>query len=257
MAPRRGNLSERPRTAASVGSTLSFIPADPVDRRLTIAGAVCGADGRVDITAYEDITQVWASEPPPDVHPDPMHPGVRRGEEVGPSLRVWDSCNYPSGKAKDGAGWVAVKLCPRGQRLKRFNIRTCGSWRLAFLLARLQRNLWENEDVAKHNVGHLMGSPLKGISPGKRLLRRRSSQEAASSKLPQKRLLRRASSAEGPGSPTKRLKREASAEDSAEKVAAKRLRRQKSGGGSPQKSRLNIIRERILARVKDGPTEGA
>lgn len=191
--------------------------------------------------------QHWADEPPPETHPDPMHPGVRKGEEASNGLRVWDSCNYPSGKAKDGAGWVAVKVSLRGNRLKRFNIRTCGSWRLAFLLARMQRDLWENEDLPPRSVAASVGSP--GCS--RRLLRRRSSAEAG--KSPGKRLLRRQSSLEG--SPTKRLRKQDSAEDSAEKATQRRLRRQKSGDAP--KSKLSSVLERIRARVKDAPSSEA
>merc|ERR1712039_266728 len=46
---------------------------------------------------------------------------------------------------KDGAGWAAVrpKTQHEGKAEKWFNIRICGSWRLAFLLARLQRAHWD------------------------------------------------------------------------------------------------------------------
>lgn len=241
-----------PRAAARAssgdsGTSLGFIPADPSDPRLKVAGAVCGADGRVDIEAYEDIMQCWASEPPPEHHPDPMHPGVRTGEEIPQGLRMWDDVRAggsAGGKTKAGAGWITVKLGPRGTRERRFNIRTCGSWRLAFLLARLQHSLWEIQDAPPRRVPvHLLSSPKKNSTP--------------------KRTLRRQASAEG--SSGKRLRRQSSVEDSAEKVA-RPLKRQKSAeGAAPSvkaeklwpgdapKSKLNNVISRILARVSEDP----
>jgi len=211
-------------SAANADAPLGFIPADPKDPRLTVEGAVCGADGRLDIEAYEDIMQCWASEPPPENHPDPTQPGVRAGEEVPKGLRVWDSqlaSSSSKGKSTTGAGWVAVKhseKAAKGAEAKRFNIRTCGSWRLAFLLARLQRALWAGEDLPAPTARQVM-------SP-KRIW--------------------------GRGTPSKRLRRQRSDEDSAEK-AGKRLRRQTSAELREQAkpgSKLSKVMDRIRARVQ-------
>lgn len=211
------------------GAPLGFIPEDPKDIRLTVSGAVCGADGKVDIEAYEDIMQCWAGEPPPKNHPDPIHPGVRPGEEVPKGLRVWQGGT--GGKAKDSAGWVAATEC--GGKTKRFNIRTCGSWRLAFLLARIQRAMWHAEsDLPPRDVPSVAMSPKK-ITPIKRLRRQSSAEDT-----PRKRKLQRRPSdaAQLGDSPTKR---------------AKLMRRPSDEGkmGRPM-SKLNNVLARIRARVQ-------
>jgi len=61
-------------------------------------------------------------------------------------LRIWDDVR--AGKEKnDGAGWIAARSPGGGDDKKRekwFNIKTCGSWRMAFLMARLQRQHWDS-----------------------------------------------------------------------------------------------------------------
>eukprot|EP00927_Polykrikos_kofoidii_P023098 TRINITY_DN2137_c0_g1_i2.p1 TRINITY_DN2137_c0_g1~~TRINITY_DN2137_c0_g1_i2.p1 ORF type:complete len:362 (-),score=68.04 TRINITY_DN2137_c0_g1_i2:310-1332(-) len=126
---------------------LGFIPADPEDARLTVNGAKVLEDGKIDISAYEDLMSCWAGEPSPGDHPHPEHPGVRANEPIPKGLRIWDDLRAGAEK-KDGAGWIAVRCSKRdGKKEKWFNIRTCGSWRLAFLLARLQRSLWERSSL--------------------------------------------------------------------------------------------------------------
>merc|ERR1711964_471137 len=139
------------------GEKVGFIPADPADPRLTVDGVVCDGAGKIDVSAYEDIMACWAGEPSPDNHPDPLHPGVRHGEQIPKGLRMWDDVRAGC-TTKDGAGWIAVKTSVRlGKKEKWFNLRTCGSWRLAFLLAKLQRALWERGDVPSQ-----MRAPIKG-----------------------------------------------------------------------------------------------
>lgn len=137
---------------------LGFIPADPADPRLRVDGAVLGADGKIDIEAYEDIMDCWKGEPSPQNHPNPLHPGVRIGEEIPKGLRMWDDVRAGA-TGKDGAGWVAVKTSVRfGKKEKWFNIRTCRSWRLAFLFARLQREIWERETLPSHSQAGVAAS---------------------------------------------------------------------------------------------------
>jgi len=248
----RAGLRASATSRAADVTCLGFIPADPKDPRLKVAGAVCGADGKVDIEAYEDIMQCWAGEPPPEAHPDPNHPGVRAGEGSPQGLHIWDDVR--AGKGGSSAGWVAAKdkQGPRGNMIKmnkRFNIRTCGSWRLAFLLARLQHHIWEHGDVPASRVPlHLIGSPAKG-SPSKRLLRRRSSAESQGASpgkaSPTKRLLRRQSSgshesAEKAGRPLKRQRSNENGTKSGEKLWP-------GAGGSSGK--LTSVLDRIRARV--------
>jgi len=264
----RAGLRASATSRASDVTCLGFIPADPKDPRLKVAGAVCGADGKVDIEAYEDIMQCWAGEPPPEAHPDSNHPGVRAGEGIPQGLHIWDDVR--AGKGGSSAGWVAAKdkPGPRGNVIKmnkRFNIRTCGSWRLAFLLARLQHHIWEHGDLPVSRVPlHLIGSPAKG-SPAKRLLRRRSSGESQGKSpgksSPTKRLIRRQSSG-SQGSPRKRLRRTTSdgKDESAEK-AGRPLKRQRSDengtksgeklwpGAGGSSGKLSSVLDRIRARV--------
>lgn len=133
------------------------LPDDPLDVRLTLEGAVVGKDGRINTAAYEDLHCWYAGEPSPDKHPLPEHPGVRRIEEVPKGLRIWDNTDISASvqtKKKPGAGWMVVvdmtkKNGRRQETQKWFNIQACGSWRLAFLLAKLQRDLWEHRGVAR------------------------------------------------------------------------------------------------------------
>jgi len=123
---------------------LGFIAADPVDKRLTVDGAIFMSDGsKLDIDAYADLMTAFANEPLPESHADSGHPGVRLGEHIPKGLRVWDDV-YAGASGKDGAGWIAALTSKRtGKKEKWFNIRSVGSWRMAFLLARLQREIWE------------------------------------------------------------------------------------------------------------------
>lgn len=146
--------------ANAAEEALGFIPADPADPRLRVDGAVCGADGKIDIEAYEDIMDCWKGEPSPQNHPNPLHPGVRNGEEIPKGLRMWDDVRAGN-TGKDGAGWVAVKTSVRfGKKEKWFNIRTCRSWRLAFLFARLQREIWERETLPSETLARLEAARL-------------------------------------------------------------------------------------------------
>ena len=81
-----------------------------------------------------------------------VFPGVRDGEEVPSGLKTWNDAEArksgKSGAMKNGAGWIAEYKSSKKQNQSRwFNVRTWGSWRLAFLLAKLQRQLWEASAV--------------------------------------------------------------------------------------------------------------
>jgi len=114
-----------------------------LDKSLTVSCAVLDKDGKIDINAYTHLRNHFAREPLPEQHPDPSKPGVRADEQVPKGLRLWDDV-YAGKEGFDGAGWMAAHSSKReGSRTKWFNIQTCGSWRLAFILARLQRSIWE------------------------------------------------------------------------------------------------------------------
>jgi len=120
------------------------LPADPQDRRLTLEGVVIDSEDKIDIVAYEDLMPAFANEPPPNLHPNPERPGVRANEKLPKGLRLWDDIRQGHTE-KDGAGWIAVRSASQHERKKEkwFNIRICGSWRMAFLLAKLQRAYWD------------------------------------------------------------------------------------------------------------------
>lgn len=145
-----GQITEEKQGGAEVVQ-LGFLPADPEDPRLRPEGAVCKEDGKLNVDAYADLHAAYKGEPEPEKHPDPAHPGVRKGELIPKGLRIWDDVSAGN-MTKDGAGWIAMySTRARGRPEKTekwFNIRTCGSWRLAFLLARLQRDLWERRGAA-------------------------------------------------------------------------------------------------------------
>lgn len=158
--------SDAPVAAAVAEQLLGRFPADPVDPRLTLEGAVFGPDGKLDIGSYEDLIPHYGGEVPPAQHPDPTHPGLRQGELLPKGLRCWDDLR--AGAATNaGAGWIAARSPGGGDDKKRekwFNIRTCGSWRMAFLLARLQRQHWDARATwlaAPEGAADVVRTPVK------------------------------------------------------------------------------------------------
>ncbi|CAL1150332.1 unnamed protein product [Cladocopium goreaui] len=98
----------------------------------TVEGAVVDARGRLKNLAYvEFITKFNAESRDRSQHPFPASPGLRAEECELSQLRCWED--------KKGAGWVA-----QGQgKSAWFSLSSWGSWRLALLLAKLQRDLWQ------------------------------------------------------------------------------------------------------------------
>lgn len=173
-AARLPEAEGEPQETPTEGSALGFLPADPKDPRLTLEGLKMRPDGRVDVNEYEDLKVHFVGEPSPDRHPDPEHPGVRDGEVVGKGMRIWDDLRAVSTDAnasevkKDGAGWIATfNLKNHPKREKWFNIRTCGSWRLAFLLASLQRRSWVAKGLAAKVGNGKKSSAKKDKDPNK------------------------------------------------------------------------------------------
>jgi len=144
--PKLANSAKQAVAAAKEDALLETrdaLPADPEDARLTLDGAVVDAKGKINVGAYEDLQSWYAGEPPPDKHPHPKYPGVQKNEEVLKGMRMWDDLRAGA-KDKDGAGWIAARSRKNEPKIEKwFNIRTTGSWRLAFLLARLQLQLWD------------------------------------------------------------------------------------------------------------------
>jgi len=131
--------------AETPASTSDILPLDPQDRRLTLEGIVLDGKGKIDISAYKDLMPAFKNEPPRNLHPHPDMPGVRANEQIPKGLRVWDDVQQGHND-RDGAGWIALlnKTATRQKREKWFNIRICGSWRMAFLMSVLQRAYWED-----------------------------------------------------------------------------------------------------------------
>jgi len=142
----------RPAPAAE-RSVLAFDPEHPL---FTIEGAVaaCDDNGKLIANLYK-FHEHFSGEPrDASAHGDPDHPGLRAGEAVPEGLKSWDHTSKlrPDGKSK-GGGWIASRPAPAQQGAKKapdtawFNINVWGSWRLAFLGARLQREIWLREQV--------------------------------------------------------------------------------------------------------------
>jgi hypothetical protein len=118
------------------------------DPRLQPPGAVFDEEnGRLKDSAYKDLVEEFARELPSDQHPDPYSPGLAADEFAPEGVRVWDDARGWE-KSRQGAGWIAVHVIRTDESQTRpvekwFNVSTWGSWRLAFLLARLQRRIWE------------------------------------------------------------------------------------------------------------------
>lgn len=123
-------------------STFKFA-ADPDDSRLTVEGAALDVDGKVALKQYSDLTQIYLTEPDREGQPDPAKPGVR--EEELDDVDTTDM--HPWSDAK-GAGWIVKRnVGGRIQQSRYVSARSLFSWRLAFLLARLQREVWKARDA--------------------------------------------------------------------------------------------------------------
>eukprot|EP00746_Dinoflagellata_sp_MGD_P010619 gnl/MRDRNA2_/MRDRNA2_121964_c0_seq1.p1 gnl/MRDRNA2_/MRDRNA2_121964_c0~~gnl/MRDRNA2_/MRDRNA2_121964_c0_seq1.p1 ORF type:complete len:519 (-),score=121.61 gnl/MRDRNA2_/MRDRNA2_121964_c0_seq1:16-1530(-) len=129
------------------------LPSDPHDPRLMLKGAICYRDGRLLLDAYSDLRYKFRAEPPAEEHPDPRRPGMQLWEDTDALLQdveVWNDghCCVANrhGDLKRAAGWIAhhpIEVTPSGDRVSKcFSTQTWGSWRLAFLLAKLQRDVW-------------------------------------------------------------------------------------------------------------------
>lgn len=122
-------------------------PPLPADPRLEPRGALVHAEGpeagRLVDGAYKVFVPWFEREGAAESHPHPHLPGLGADEVKLDGLKVWND----SGKERGGAGWIAVSpVVKAGQshhEEKWFNIDTWKSWRLAFVLARLQRKVWE------------------------------------------------------------------------------------------------------------------
>eukprot|EP00929_Paragymnodinium_shiwhaense_P002416 TRINITY_DN102658_c0_g1_i1.p1 TRINITY_DN102658_c0_g1~~TRINITY_DN102658_c0_g1_i1.p1 ORF type:complete len:535 (+),score=96.36 TRINITY_DN102658_c0_g1_i1:67-1671(+) len=132
------------------------------DPRLTVAGAVYNSQGDLDVSAYADLVDKFSD----DASSQPEDSGV---EDDGLLLRL-------SKQPKD-RGWVAKHPSRRVQwgyfDRKFFRTAKWKSWRLTFLLATLQREVWQTvPDCSRREDGG--AASARGSTPAGRSGRRRS-----------------------------------------------------------------------------------
>jgi len=117
---------------------------DPTGPLFSLDGAAVSDSGQLRKDAYLPFKEHFYGEAQDRKdHPDERFPGLRAAEVAErqqntsflAGLRMWCDAN--------GAGWIAFK--PGGKKTTWISMKTWGSWRLAYLLAKLQRDLWQRE----------------------------------------------------------------------------------------------------------------
>ena len=121
-------------------ASVAGFPAETDDPRMTVKGAIVVVDsgGKLDVKAYMSFRHLFADTVPRELVLS--KPGMKEDElEQTANLRWWSD--------PKGAGWIA-KGPNMGTRTRNkwFNAKKCGSWRFAFLLAKLQRDIWLSGD---------------------------------------------------------------------------------------------------------------
>mmetsp|Transcript_62381 Transcript_62381/g.115791 ORF Transcript_62381/g.115791 Transcript_62381/m.115791 type:complete len:299 (-) Transcript_62381:108-1004(-) len=115
----------------------------PDEKRNFAIGAELDEHGRLEYGKYKDLAKYFADDQDRSLHPDINLPGVNTSElesvrAMGATLCWWSDPR--------GNGWIArADKPPVGKRCPAqcwFTVATWGSWRLAFVLARLQREVW-------------------------------------------------------------------------------------------------------------------
>jgi len=116
--------------------------AGPEDPRFTHLGAVFCDDGKLDLSAYLELKDRFVEEDPEEVvHPDPRNPGLQADEVAGGErpafLRgIGSYCN------DRGAGWRCIMRVGPNMMRSYYSKWKWGSWRMAYMLARTQRDIW-------------------------------------------------------------------------------------------------------------------
>lgn len=122
------------------------IDAETLSPLFTVTGASVSEDGKVNLQAYREFENHFKPELPPEQHPITQRPGTLAEEEAGlDGLRSW--------RDHKGCGWIAQHPT-RKTHSKWISVKATGSWRLAYILARLQRKVWEQQE----------DHPAKGMS---------------------------------------------------------------------------------------------
>jgi len=125
------------------------------DTSFTVEGAVCDDQGYLSNSYYKGFIQGFkdlevarnAGSVAAPSATQQIPSGMRPGDERMHGVNTWDDTTHGriSPDARWGAGWTAKHPTPdSGQKTKArwFNIRIWGSWRFAFVMAHLQRQVW-------------------------------------------------------------------------------------------------------------------
>ncbi|CAJ1379921.1 unnamed protein product [Effrenium voratum] len=135
------------------------------DPSLKVEGAVVDDFGVLVTSYYKRFIQAFkdAEKARADVAAPTglKRPGVRAGEAVPEHIRFWDDSlgrrkGVVHSKESWGAGYIAKPV--KQDDLKRggskwFNVKTWGSWRMAFVLARLQQQVYQKRFDDEHPEG--------------------------------------------------------------------------------------------------------
>mmetsp|Transcript_110435 Transcript_110435/g.263251 ORF Transcript_110435/g.263251 Transcript_110435/m.263251 type:complete len:1337 (+) Transcript_110435:32-4042(+) len=135
------------------------------DPSLKVEGAVVDDFGVLVTSYYKRFIQAFkdAEKARADVAAPTglKRPGVRAGEAVPENIRFWDDSlgrrkGVVHSKESWGAGYIAKPV--KQDDLKRggskwFNVKTWGSWRMAFVLARLQQQVYQKRFDDEHPEG--------------------------------------------------------------------------------------------------------
>lgn len=141
------------------------------DPSLQAEGAVVDDNGALVNSYYKRFIQAFkdAEKARADVAAPTglKRPGVRPGEEIPEHVRFWDDSlgrrkGVVHSRESWGAGYIAspIKAEDKKRQSKWFNVKTWGCWRMAFVLARLQQQVWQKRyDLAVEN------GEIEGVAP--------------------------------------------------------------------------------------------
>jgi len=110
-----------------------------VDERFSAKGAIKDAEGSLQLGDYKDLICIVQDE----AELAEGREGLLAADQIPIGVRRW--------KDPKGSGWVTAH--PSGKRTRWFNSAIWKSWRMAFLLAKLQRELWEAHEALPREAG--------------------------------------------------------------------------------------------------------